>query len=384
MAPWPVFGPDEIEASSRVLASGKVNYWTGSEGRLFEEEFARYVGTRHSVALTNGTVALELALRALGIGPGDEVILTPRSFVASASAIVLQGATPIFADVDLESGNITCETIDEKISPRTRAILAVHLGGWPCDMPSIMELARKKNLKVVEDCAQAHGASVAGKKVGSFGDISAWSFCQDKIMSTGGEGGMVTLDDSKDWEFCWSFKDHGKSYDAVHNREHAPGFRWVHEDFGTNWRLTEPQSAIGRCQLRKLDGWNVQRAANAQILVEQLSDLLHFPVAGANIEPVFYRLYGRMEPNLFKEDWNRERVISELGAVGIKVFSGSCCEMYLEKAFEKHNLRPAERLPNARRLGEQSIAFLVHPSIETRDMELIADVARQVLVAAKR
>ena len=254
-APWPHFAPDEIEAAAKVLQSGKVNYWTGQEGRLFEREFADYVGTKHAIALHNGTVALELALYAMGVGEGDEVITTPRTFIASASAAVMRGARPVFADVDPESGLITAETIERAITPRTKAIIVVHLAGWPADMDAIMALARKHNLWVIEDCAQAHGARYKGRSVGSIGHAGAWSFCQDKILTTGGEGGMLTLNDDELWSKAWSFKDHGKSYDAVYNRQHPPGFRWLHEDFGTNWRMLEVQSAIGRVILRKLDGW---------------------------------------------------------------------------------------------------------------------------------
>ncbi len=238
-SPWPFYEEDEIEAVLAVLRSGKVNYWTGEECREFEREYAAYFGTQRAIALANGTVALELALQALDIGDGDEVIVTPRSFIASASAAVMRGAAPVFCDVDLESGNITAETIAPALTPHTKAIIAVHLGGWPCAMESIMDLAHARGLAVIEDCAQSHGAKYNGKYAGSFGDIAAWSFCQDKIITTGGEGGMATTNDEVLWSAMWSFKDHGKSWDAVYNREHAPGFRWLHESFGTNWRMTE-------------------------------------------------------------------------------------------------------------------------------------------------
>ena len=254
-SPWPSFTPEEIEAVSAVLASNRVNYWTGDRCQEFERGFAEWVGTRYAVALTNGTVALDVALRALGIGPGDEVITSSRTFMASASCIVATGAVPIFADVDADSQNVTAETIAAVLTPRTKAVICVHLGGMPCDMDPIMALAAKHDLKVIEDCAQAHGARYRGRSVGSIGHIGAWSFCQDKIISTGGEGGMMVTDDEEIFKKCWAFKDHGKSYDAVYHREHAPGFRWLHESFGTNWRMTEIQSVIGRLQLQKLDKW---------------------------------------------------------------------------------------------------------------------------------
>ena len=266
-APWPYFAEDEIEAAMRVLRSGKVNYWTGQEGQQFEEEFAAFSGCKHAVALANGTVALECALKALGIGPGDEVVTTSRTFIASASCAVMLGARPVFADVDRESQNITAESIRNVLTPRTKAIVAVHLAGWPCEMDDIVALARERGIKVVEDCAQAHGATYKGRPIGSLGDVAAFSFCQDKIMTTAGEGGMVTTNSKELWNAMWSLKDHGKSYDAVYPIARiAPGFRWLHESFGTNWRLTEIQSAIGRLQLRKLPIWVEKRRKHAAML----------------------------------------------------------------------------------------------------------------------
>ena len=250
-SPWPYFSQDEIDAVTRVLNSGRVNYWTGDEGRQFEAEFAAFVGCKHAVAVANGTVALELALEALGIGPGDEVVVTSRTFIASASCAVMRGATPVMADVDWDSQNITAETIRAVLSPRTRAIIAVHLAGWPCDMDPILEIAREHGLKVIEDCAQALGAVYKGRPVGSMGDVNAFSFCQDKILTTGGEGGMLTTNHTDLWSRAWAFKDHGKSYEAVYRRQHPPGYRWLHESFGTNWRLTEMQSAMGRVLLQE-------------------------------------------------------------------------------------------------------------------------------------
>jgi dTDP-4-amino-4,6-dideoxygalactose transaminase len=248
-SPWPSFGTEEIDAVASVLRSNRVNYWTGDGCRAFESEFALWNGSSYAIALANGTVALELALRAIQVGPGDEVVVSPRTFLASVSCVVNAGATPVFADVDRDSGNLSADAIEAVMSPRTKAVLPVHLAGWPCDMYTIVELARRHNIKIVEDCAQAHGARHNGHSVGSFGDVSAWSFCQDKIISTGGEGGMVTTNDARAWSRMWSLKDHGKSWEAVHEREHPPGFRWLHESFGTNGRMTEMQAAIGRIQL---------------------------------------------------------------------------------------------------------------------------------------
>ncbi|MER3479067.1 MAG: aminotransferase [Meiothermus sp.] len=385
-APWPHFEADEIEAATRVLQSGKVNYWTGQEGRLFEQEFAEYVGTRYAVALHNGTVALELALYALGVGSGDEVITTPRTFVASASAAVMRGAKPVFADVDPDSGNITAETIEKVITPRTKAIIVVHLAGWPADMDPIMDLAEKYGLKVIEDCAQAHGAKYKGRSVGSIGHVGAWSFCQDKILTTGGEGGMLTTNDPEVWSKAWSFKDHGKSYDAVYNRQHPPGFRWLHEDFGTNWRMLELQAAIGRVILRKLDGWVDRRREYANYLNERLGQIpaLRITPPPKGIYHAYYKHYVYVRPEKLKPGWDRDRIMMAVGELGIPCFSGSCSEIYLEKAFEKAGLRPAERLPIARQLGETSLMFLVHPTLQPEHIEATAAAVEQVMEQASR
>lgn len=385
-APWPYFEPDEIEASVKVLQSGKVNYWTGQEGRIFEREFAEYVGTKHAIALHNGTVAIELALYAMGVGEGDEVITTPRTFIASASAAVMRGARPIMADVDRDSGLITAETIEKVITPHTKAIIVVHLAGWPADMDPIMELARKHNLWVIEDCAQAHGAKYKGKSVGSIGHAGAWSFCQDKILTTGGEGGMLTLNDDELWSKAWSYKDHGKSYDAVYNRQHPPGFRWLHEDFGTNWRMLEVQSAIGRVILRKLDGWIEKRRVHAHYLSERFRQIpaLRVPEVPSDLYHAYYKYYVYVRPEMLKPGWSRDRIMQVVSDIGIPCMSGSCSEIYLEKAFTSRGWQPAERLPVAQELGETSLMFLVHPTLSMEHIKATADVIEQVMQEASR
>ncbi|MBV5328177.1 MAG: DegT/DnrJ/EryC1/StrS family aminotransferase [Chlorobium sp.] len=369
-APWPFFPHDEIEAATAPLRSGKVNYWTGMEGREFENEFASFTECKHAIALSNGTVALELALYALGIGAGDEVIVTPRTFIASSSCCVMRGAIPVLADIDAVSQNITADTIRPQISPRTKAIICVHLAGWPCDMDPIMVLAKEHGLKVIEDCAQAHGATYKGRPVGSLGDVAAFSFCQDKIMTTGGEGGMLTTNDENLWRKAWEFKDHGKSYDAVYNRHHEPGFRWLHESFGTNWRLTEMQSAIGRVQLRKLPDWTKARQRHAAILTESFS---HIPALRVTPVPIdighaMYKYYVFVRPEKLASGWDRDRIMNAINSEGIPCFSGSCSEIYLEKAFVDVGYGPAERLPVAKELGETSLMFLVHPTLTETDM----------------
>ncbi len=386
-APWPHFEADEIEAAGRVLASGKVNYWTGPEGRLFETEFAAAMGAKRAIAMANGTVALEAAFEALGIGAGDEVVLTPRTFLASASAVVRYGAIPVFADVDRRTGNLDPRRVEEATTPRTRAILAVHLAGWPCDLPALSALAESRGVALVEDCAQAHGASYAGRPVGSWGRVAAWSFCQDKIMTTAGEGGMVTTDDDALWDRMWSLKDHGKDHhEAVERKDHPPGFRWLHATFGTNWRLSEVQSAVGRLQLAKLPEWHLRRSANAEGLLEAFEglDALRCERPGPDERHAHYKFYAYVRPEALRDGWSRDRIMAEVVAQDVPCFSGSCSEIYLEKAFANRGLAPKERLPVARELGETSLMFLVHPTLSDEAMASTAEVVRSVVLRATR
>lgn len=383
---WPYYAADEVAAVQAVLQSGRVNYWTGNVAREFECDYAGEAGTSHAIALANGTVALELALMAYGVGPGAEIITTPRTFIASASCAVMRGARPVFADVDPDSQNITADTIERVITPRTRAIIAVHLAGWPCEMDAIMALAAEKGLVVIEDCAQANGARYRGRPVGGIGHAGAFSFCQDKIITTGGEGGMLTTDDESVWSRSWAFKDHGKSYEAVYRREHPPGFRWLHESFGTNWRMTEMQAAIGRAQLAKLPDWIDRRRRNARLLADGLRDApgLRIPQPPAHVHHAFYKFYVFLDLERLKPDWTRDRVMVEVADRGIPCFSGSCSEIYLEKAFDADQLRPPQRLPVARALGESSLMLLVHPTLDESHMARACDVVNDVLRRATR
>ena len=380
-SPWPSFTQEEADAVSSVLLSNKVNYWTGSEGREFEKEFAAWCGAEYAVALANGTLALDLALKVLEIGPGDEVVVTPRTFIASVSCVVTAGATPVFAEVDANSQNITAASIRAVLTPRTKAVICVHLAGWPCDMDSIMALAAEKGLYVIEDCAQAHGASYKGRSVGSIGHFGAWSFCQDKIMTTGGEGGMLTTNRREWWEKAWAYKDHGKSWPAVYEREHPPGFRWLHEFFGTNWRMLEMQAAIGRIQLRRMPEWHARRKANAERLAAVFSTLpgLRMPLPSVDVEHAWYKFYAFVQPEALAPGWSRDRIMAEVNAAGVLCFSGSCSEVYLEKAFDGTGWRPAERLPAARALGETSLMFLVHPTLTDEEIEKTCRVVAAVM-----
>ena len=378
-SPWPSFTQQEADAVSQVLLSNKVNYWTGEECRQFEREFADWTGSKYAIAMGNGTLALDAALQALDIGVGDEVIVTPRTFIASISSIVNAGAKPIFADVDAATGNITAETITAVLSDKTKGIVCVHLAGWPCDMDNIIALADEHSLYVIEDCAQAHGARYKGRSVGSIGHIGAWSFCQDKIMTTGGEGGMVTTDSELLWRKMWAYKDHGKSYAAVYETEQSPGYNWLHESFGTNWRMTELQGVIGRIQLEKMSEWTAKRAANAQAILEACSKweakgYLYVPrlehlAEFSNTNHAYYKLYVYVQQENLANGWTRDRIIEAINHQDVPCFSGSASEVYLEKAFDDTGLRPNIRLPMAKQLGESSLMFLVHPTLTTAEIE---------------
>lgn len=369
--PWPSFTQQEADAVSQVLLSNKVNYWTGQECREFEKEFAQFAQTQYAVALANGTVALDVALKALGVGAGDDVIVTSRTFLASASSIVTAGANPIFADVELDSQNISRRTIEAVLTPNTKAIICVHLAGWMCDMDPIMQLAQEKGLYVIEDCAQAHGASYKGKAAGSIGHIGAWSFCQDKIMTTGGEGGMVTTNDEHLWKKMWSYKDHGKNFDSIYNKQHPPGFRWLHDSFGTNWRMMEMQAVIGRIQLQKMPQWTAQRNANMQKIYTAFKDSPYFTVYQPSQDYVHaaYKCYVQVNTDQLPTGWSRDRIMAEINALGVPCFSGSCSEVYLEHAFDHTPWRPEQRLKNAQMLGANSLMFLVHPTLSANSLE---------------
>jgi dTDP-4-amino-4,6-dideoxygalactose transaminase len=386
--PWPHYEEDEIAAAAKTLRTGRVNYWTGDQAREFEKEFADAVGVKYAVALMNGTVALEAALISCGIGADDEVIVTPRSYIASVSSVVTCGAKPVFADVDETSQNLTAASIKKVITPKTKALILVHLAGWPCEMDKILALAKKHKLAVIEDCAQAQGARYKGKAVGSFGDTGTFSFCQDKIMTTGGEGGMLTTNSKDIWSKVWSIKDHGKSYDAVYRGRIKPGasFRWLHESFGSNWRMTEMQSAIGRRQLTKLDGWLAQRAQNADILTKAFLNIpaLRVMQTPEYIHHAYYKYYAFLRPDYLARDWDQPRVISAVAAEGVPCFSGSCPEIYLEKAFDKTDFRPITPLPVARELGQTSMMFLVHPTLTDVDMHDTVRAVEKVMAVASR
>ena len=385
-SPWPSFTLEEADAIHKVLMSNKVNYWTGNECREFEKEFAVWSNSKYAIALGNGTQALDGALKALDVGVGNEVIVTSRTYISSVSSIVNAGAIPIFADVDLNTQNITPASIRSMITRKTKAIVCVHLAGWPCEMDEIMDLANEFNLHVIEDCAQAHGAKYKGKPVGSIGHIGCWSFCQDKIMTTGGEGGMAITNDKSLWSKMWAYKDHGKSYEAVYEREHPEGFRWLNESFGTNWRMTEMQAVIGRIQLKRMPNWHTKRITNANKIwnIAKQCKGLRVPSIPDYIEHAAYKCYVFVELKKLKDGWGRNRIIKEINTLGVPCYSGACSEVYLEKAFDNTGFRPKERLANAKELGETSLVFLVHPTLTKDEIQQTCDAITSVMSLATK
>ena len=381
--PWPSYSEDEAESVKQLVLSNRVNYWTGQNVKDFEREFAEYIGTEYSVAVTNGSVALELALKACGLSEGDEVVVSPRSFIASVSSVILAGGRPVFAEIDEDTQAIYADSIKAVLTPHTKVIVVVHLGGTPADMDPIMALAKEHNLIVIEDCAQAHGASYKGRRVGSIGHLGSWSFCQDKIMSTGGEGGMVTTDNPHYWSKMWSYKDHGKSWHAVQEASHGSSYRWLHGSFGTNWRMLEMQAILGRIQLKLLDSWVQTRKKYALEIYKTARNChaLRIPVQQDDVDSVFYKCYLFLKPERLKAGMTRDTVVNMINEQGVPCYVGACPEIYLESAFDNTDFRPKTRFEVAKKLGETSLMFLVHPTLEEQHIKTTCKVLNDVLDA---
>ena len=388
LSPWPFYSLDEQNAAIEVLKSGRVNYWTGEKTNLFEEAFSNYLSKDKfkSIALANGSVALSAAYRSLSLVEGSEVITTPRTFIATSSELLNIKAIPIFADVDINSGCITAKTIEPLITKKTKAISVVHLGGWPAEMFEICELAKAFNLKIIEDCSQAHGATINNKSVGTFGDISTWSFCQDKIISTGGEGGLISTQSSKLWKSIWSYKDHGKNRDEIFRKDQPSGYKWVHDDIGTNLRMTEFQSAIGIIQLKKLIEWRNIREKNALTFVKNLIDIpcIRISLPPENIKHAWYKFYCYVDETALLSGWNRNRILYEINQLGYPAFQGSCGEIYLEKCFVSLGLGPSSRLECSKKLSDTSLMFLIHPTITNDELKSYISVVRKIVLKASK
>ena len=391
LAPWPFYGDDEIAAAGNVLRSGRVNYWTGDEGRSFESEFAAHCGVAYGLVVANGTLALELALHGLGLGPGDEVIVPARTFIATASAVALCGAKPVVADIDPTSQNLTAENVAAVCSPRTKAVIPVHLAGWPVDMAPLMDLAAQRGFFVIEDCAQAHGATDRGRPVGGIGHIGCFSFCQDKIISTGGEGGAVVTGDMRLYKRMWSYRDHGKDFArAAPGQDQAtdvsPGFKWLVGSFGTNARLTEFQSAIGRLQLKKLPQWTARRRANAASLTQALGDLnaLSVPRPPGDVGHAYYMYYGFIVAEALKTGWSRDRICAELRSQGVPARAGACPDISREAAFARAGYGAQPAHPHAERLADTTLMLPLHPTLTAGNLAFLAATTRAVILAATR
>ena len=388
-----MYDQKQIQKVSQVLKKNKTNYWTGNECRKFEKEFSNYHGIKYSVTVSNGSVALELALKALNLKKKDLVIVTPRSFVISATCVLNLGLKAVFADVD-ENGNLSIEGIKKTYNKNVKAIIIVHLNGLPCDLDPILKFVKKNKLFLIEDCSQAHGAIYKNKKVGAFGHISTWSFCQDKIISTGGEGGMISTNSKKLWLKIWSMKDHGKNYNSVFYRKHKIGFKWLHDQLGTNYRMTEMQATIGREQLKLLNQQLKKRNLIANLYLSQLKDyykkykILSEPNFKCRTCPsrknntrcnkcthAFYRLNLYINPRKI----NQNKLIRDINRNNINCIVGSCPEIYREKIFHKLNLSPKKRLVNAKLLGETSITFPITPYKSLRKVKLEINVIKKIL-----
>jgi len=375
---WPKYSSKEISAVVNVLTTGRGNYWSGDEGRLFEEEFSKWSDTKYSISVSNGTIAIEAALKSLDIRLNDEVIVTSRTFIASASAISIIGATPVFVDVDFNSQNIDIKSIKGAITKRTKAIICVHLAGWPCDMDAIMKISEEKNIYVIEDCSQAHGAKYNGKSVGSFGHIGTWSFCQDKIISTGGEGGMITTSSNNIFKKILSYRDHGRDFNININSDNK--FQWMRGSIGTNARLTEMQSAIGRIQLQSVDLWVETRRKNSDKIWNAARGIkgLRAPMVPDNVVHAAYKCYIFVQPELIRPEFDRDWIVEELNKKGVECFTGSCPEVYLEKAF-CNECSGIIRMNNAKKLGETSIMFKVDQTLDDRYFNTIIKALTQVM-----
>ena len=386
LGPWPHYEEDEIEAVGAVLRSGRVNCRTGEEGKAFEREYAEACGIAHALTVANGTAALELALEALDIGEGDEVIVPARTFIATASAVVRCGAVPVVADIDPISQNLDAASVEAALSDRTRAIVPVHLAGWPADMDALLAVARASDLAVIEDCAQAHGALYKGKPVGTLGDIGCFSFCQDKIISTGGEGGLAMTNDPALYRRMWSLRDHGWNYERAHADDPTPGFRWLVDTFATNWRMTEPQSAIGRIQLRKLDDWVNRRRANAAVMTSAIAALSAVieTTPPDTVRHSYYKYYVLLNPDGLADNWTRDRIVAELSERGVPARVGACPDIAKENAFANAGINTATPRFNAGKIADYTVMLPVHPTLTDGNVAFMAGELEVVMKMASR
>ncbi len=355
----PQIGDDEVEAVARVLRSKWLAH--GPEVEAFEKEFAQYIGVEEGAAVSNGTVALVLAMKALGIGPGDEVIVPNYTFVSTATSVLMVGAKPVFAEVEWDTFNISVEDVAKRISSRTKAVVAVHLFGHPADVKALRELADDKGIYLIEDAAQAHGAEAYGRKVGSWGHVAIFSFYATKNMTTG-EGGIVVSNDREVIRRVKLLRNHGQVS------------RYVHEVLGGNYRMTSFQAAIGRQQLKKLDAMNESRRRNAFKLSRRLGELrgIELPVERSWAKHV-YHLYA---VKIVEAD--RDCVRRCMVERGIEVGVHYPMALTEQPLFRKLGYGDLE-YPVSKRLSRVELSLPVHPGLSDEDIEYIASSLRQCL-----
>ena len=360
---WPNFSKDLVSKVGKILSSGKINYTNGQYGKKFEKEFSKFVGNKYSIAICNGTAALEVAIKSLKLPKNSEIIVTARSFFASAACIVNTGHIPIFADIDLLTQNISLHDIKKKISKKTKAIICVHLAGIPCNMHDIKKLGNKNKIKIIEDCAQAHGASLDNKQVGSFGDVSTWSFCNDKIISTLGEGGMISTNNKKIYDFCKTYINHGS---VLQNKKNSEKFIYNKDYFGTNLRITEIQSIAGLEQLKNLKKVQIKREKMSKSyfhIISKYQNYIYSYFPSRNIKCAWYRFYFFLKTDVKDYQKIRFKIIKNLKRNNLKCFTGSCPEIYLEKSFKKLKNFKVTRLINSKILGQTSIALDINHTL---------------------
>ena len=390
---WPAFAPETLEDVLEPIRTGKVNYWTGKKGMEFEEKWAEYIGAKMAISCTNGTAALHIAIASLGIGPGDEVIVPSYSFIASSFSVVQAGAIPVFCDVT-DDHTIDPAKIEELITPKTKGIIVVHLYGVVADMGPILEIAKKHNLKVIEDCAQCFGGEYKGIKAGMIGDVGCFSFCQSKHFTTGGEGGMVvTNDEDLGWE-CRSFRDHGYDVKTRMNmlalEEKLP---YIHTRVGFNYRMTEIQSVIGINELKRFENWNLARRFKyAKMYDEAFAGLEGIAKLPVNTEErkCSYWWYP-INLDIDKLDCNAAQFVKALMAKNIPCYGIQWPEAYEEKAYREHNGFGSAKFPfesseytnpesvkydqvlcpNAKRLRDVTFSVFLHPSWEEEHINAV-------------
>ena len=383
MISWPRHSTKEIQLVNKIIKSGRVNQWTGEYVNKFEKKFCKYFNLNYSLAVANGTVGLEAAINSFNLNKGSEIVVTPRSFIASASSVLKMGFKPVFSDVDLNSQNIELDNIKKVITKKTKAIICVHLAGYPTDMKPIMEYARKKNIYIIEDCSQAHGAKINNKYVGTFADISVWSFCQDKIISTLGEGGMIATNNSKLYKRLLSYRDHGKNFNQLSKIRNLNQFNYINDFIGTNIRMTEIQAAVGYLQLNNLAKWVNARNNIIKQIEKKLFNikkgivLIEYP---KNIKHAFYRYYFFIKNNQFKNGWNYLKLINALRKKDKSFFIGGCPEIYNEKIFSKY--RPSKKLTNTFLLSKTSICIRIDHNITKKRIDYLSQSIEDVFINA--